>query len=109
MFTGVIPILATPFAGDESLDLASWDRMLEFMVDLGVNGVTILGVLGESNRLNDEERRTLIKAAAASVGGRTPIIVGTSATGTRTAVYLSCMAQDLGAAAVMVTPSKEAV
>lgn len=109
MFTGVIPILATPFFDDESVDLASWERMLEFMTGLGVDGVTILGVLGESNRLNDEERQTLIKSAVAVAGSRIPIIVGTSASGTRTAVYLSRMAQDLGAAAVMVTPSKEPV
>jgi len=109
MFAGVIPILATPFADDETIDLVSWQRMLAFMADRGVDGVTILGVLGESNRLNDEERQTLIKAAVAALGGRIPIIVGTSASGTRTAVYLSCMAQDLGAAAVMVTPSREPV
>ena len=76
---------------------------------MGVDGVTILGVLGESNRLNDEERHTLIETAVAVVGKKIPIIVGTSATGTRTARYLSRMAQDLGADAVMVTPSKEAV
>jgi 4-hydroxy-tetrahydrodipicolinate synthase len=109
MFAGVIPILATPFNNDESLDLASWRRLLEFMVGLGVDGVTILGVLGESNRLNDEERHTLIEAAVTVIGKRVPIIVGTSATGTRTAQHLSQMAQNLGADAVMMTPAKEAV
>ena len=109
MFAGVIPILATPFNNDESLDLASWRRLLEFMVGLGVDGVTILGVLGESNRLNDEERQTLIEAAVTVIGKRVPIIVGTSATGTRTAQHLSRMAQNLGADAVMMTPAKEAV
>jgi 4-hydroxy-tetrahydrodipicolinate synthase len=111
MFTGVIPILVTPFqdSNDETVDLASWRRLLEFMVGIGVDGVTILGVLGESNRLNDEERQTLIEAAVAVVARREPIIVGTSATGTRTAAYLSRMAQDLGADAVMVTPAREAV
>jgi len=109
MFTGVIPILATPFLEDESLDLESWRRLLEFMVSLGVDGVTILGVLGESNRLNDAERKTLIEGAVSVVAKRVPIIVGTSAAGTRTAVFLSRMAQDLGADAVMVTPAKEAV
>ena len=109
MFEGVIPILATPFHDDESLDLDSWQRLLEFMVGLGVNGVTILGVLGESNRLNDEERHTLIETAAAVVRKRVPIIVGTSATGTGTVRFLSKMANDLGADAVMITPSKEPV
>ena len=109
MFTGVIPILATPFNDDESLDLGSWQRLLEFMVGIGVDGVTILGVLGESNRLHDEERHTLIESAVAVIRRRIPIIVGTSATGTATAAYLSRMAQDLGADGVMVTPAKEPV
>jgi 4-hydroxy-tetrahydrodipicolinate synthase len=109
MFSGVIPILATPFRDDESLDLESWKRLLEFMLALDVDGITILGVLGEANRLHDGERQELIKTAVATVKGRVPIIVGTSHSGTRTTVYLSRMAEDLGAGAVMVTPAKEAV
>ena len=108
-FSGVIPILATPFNEDESLDLASMQRMIEFIVGLGANGVTILGVLGESNRLNDHERAALIKCAVAAVAKRIPVIVGTSHAGSAAAAYLSSMAEDLGADAVMVAPAKEAV
>src|SRR5262245_53599121 len=108
-FAGVIPILATPFQDDESLDLESWDRLIEFMVGVGVDGITILGVLGESNRLSDHERAALIERAVAVVKRRIPIIVGTSHTGTCATEYLSEMAQELGADAVMVTPLKEPV
>jgi 4-hydroxy-tetrahydrodipicolinate synthase len=108
-FTGVIPILATPFADDESLDLESWRRLIEFMCGLGVNGITILGVLGESNRLSDAERAVLIETAVSAVGGRMPIIVGVSHSGTYVIEQLSGMARHLGADAVMVTPSKEPV
>ncbi len=108
-FQGVVPILATPFKDDESLDLDSWRRMLEFMAELKVDGVTIVGVLGESNRLLDHEREALIKTAVATLAGRMPVIVGTSHSGTQGAAHLSRMAADLGADAVMVTPGKEAV
>ena len=108
-FAGVIPILPTPFHDDETLDLDSWRRLLEFMIGLGVDGVTILGVLGESNRLSDQERERLIETAVETVKQRIPIIVGTSHSGTHAATYLSRRAQDLGASAVMVTPAKEAV
>jgi len=108
-FEGVIPILATPFHDDESLDLESWERLLEFMIGLGVDGVTILGVLGESNRLSDHEREALIQSAVSTVKKRVPIIVGTSHSGTQAAKYLSRMAQKLGADAVMVMPGKEPV
>src|SRR5215510_8602961 len=106
MFSGVIPILATPFHDDERLDLDSWQHLIEFMVRLEVNGVTILGVLGESNRLTDRERETLIGAAVSAVDGRVPVIVGTSHTGTEAAHDLARVAQDLGADAVMVAPSR---
>jgi len=108
-FGGVIPILATPFNDDESLDLDSWRRLLEFMIGIGVDGVTILGVLGESNRLNDQDRERLVESAVDIVRQRVPIIVGTSHTGTEAAVHLSRRAEELGAAAVMVTPAKEPV
>ena len=108
-FTGVIPILATPFNDDESLDLGSWQRMIEFMLELGVEGITILGVLGESNRLSDYEREALIKSAVAVVNKRIPIIVGASHSGTAAAMFLSRMAENLGADAVMIAPAKEAV
>jgi 4-hydroxy-tetrahydrodipicolinate synthase len=108
-FGGVIPILATPFNDDESLDLDSWRRLLEFMIGIGVDGVTILGVLGESNRLNDQDRERLVESAVDIVRQRVPIIVGTSHTGTEAAVSLSRRAEELGAAAVMVTPAREPV
>jgi 4-hydroxy-tetrahydrodipicolinate synthase len=108
-FSGVIPILPTPFHDDETLDLQSWRRLLEFMVGLGVDGVTVLGVLGESNRLTDDERDHLIGTAVEVVARRVPLIVGTSHTGTRAATSLSQRAERLGADAVMVSPEKEPV
>lgn len=76
----------------------------------GVNGVTIVGVLGESNRLMDSERASLIEAAvevARSVDRPFMVCVGASHAGTHATVALSAMAQKMGADGVMVTPSKE--
>ncbi len=108
-FEGVIPILATPFDEHEALDPESLDRLVRFMVRLGVDGITILGVLGEANRLLDQEREEVIRVAVRAAEGKVPVVVGTSHTGTGAAVALSQMAQDLGASAVMVTPAAEAV
>lgn len=107
-FRGVIPILATPFlSDDEGLDLESWHRLIEFMIGLGVDGITILGVLGESNRLSDRAAETLIQSAVRSAGRRVPVIVGASHSGTRAARDLARVAESLGADAVMVAPTKE--
>src|SRR5215510_2989818 len=107
-FQGVYPILPTPFGEDESLDLESFERLIRFMARLGVDGVTILGVLGEANRLLDRKREHLIQAAVKAAGSL-PVIVGTSHSGTRAALGLSQMAEALGADAVMVTPHAEPV
>ncbi len=108
-FTGVFPILATPFDEQETLDLVSFDRLIRFMAQLGVDGVTILGVLGEADRMTDVEREAAIETAVAAAGGRLPVVVGASHRGTRAALELSRMAQRLGADAVMLTPSQEPV
>ncbi|HSD59470.1 MAG TPA: dihydrodipicolinate synthase family protein [Burkholderiales bacterium] len=108
-FTGVYPILATPFHDDESLDLESFDGLVRFMADAKVDGVTVLGVLGEANRMLDREREALIRTAVAAAGGKMPLIVGASHSGSRAALGLSQMAQDLGAHAVMLTPHAEPV
>lgn len=104
--SGVIPILATPFHDDESLDLESLHGMIRFYRDLKVDGVTVLGVLGESNRLTDSERGELIRTAVRAADGL-PVIVGTSHTGTAATIALSQEAAKLGAAAVMIAPSKQ--
>jgi 4-hydroxy-tetrahydrodipicolinate synthase len=105
-FTGVIPILATPFHDDESLDLGSLQRMIAFNKRAGVDGVTLLGLLGESNRLSDDDRTRIIAAGIEAADGM-PVIVGTSHTGTATTVALSHQAAALGAAGVMITASAQ--
>jgi 4-hydroxy-tetrahydrodipicolinate synthase len=105
-FTGVWPILVTPFDDQENVDLESMDKVVRFMAQLGMDGVTILGVLGESNRLVDSEREQIITASV-KAAGTMPVCVGTSHTGTAATRYLSQMAEQLGAAAVMITPGYE--
>jgi len=108
-FRGVFPILPTPFLPDESIDIGSFETMIERMVGFGVDGVTILGVLGEANRLTDRERTDLVDAAVQTTDGRIPVVVGTSHSGTRATAELAASAERQGADAVMVAPHKEPV
>lgn len=105
-YTGVIPILATPFRDDEALDLESLDRMIRFNAAAGVDGVTLLGLLGESNRLTDRDREQVIATAIKAAAGL-PVIVGTSHTGTRATIEHSQQAIELGATALMITASAQ--
>ena len=77
---GVFIIAATPFSDRGALDLASVDRMVDFYLELGANGLTILGVMGEASKLTEEELRAFISRAIVRARGA-PVIVGVSAPG----------------------------
>jgi 4-hydroxy-tetrahydrodipicolinate synthase len=108
-FEGVFPILVTPFDARGGVDLDSFARVIRFAREVGVDGVTILGVLGEANRMVDAEREALIEGAVATAEGELPIVVGTSHSGTAATQMLSQTAEALGAQGVMVSPSREPV
>ncbi|MGJ7919284.1 dihydrodipicolinate synthase family protein [Neobacillus sp. LXY-4] len=101
---GVFAIMATPFSKDGQLDLESVKTLVEFNIDKGVQGITILGILGEAHKLTEVEREQIIKVVIDQVSGRIPVIVGTSASGTDLAVYYSKRAVELGADGIMVAP-----
>ena len=64
-FKGVWPIIATPFkSNDESIDIEAFEKTINFFGnEIKCDGMTIIGVLGESNRLIDKERANLIQTA----------------------------------------------
>ncbi len=101
---GVYAIMATPFRDDGSIDFSGIDRLVDFELDAGVHGLTILGILGEAHKLTEDERGRVVEAFVKRVNGRIPIVVGTSAPATDLAIRYSRQAQDLGATALMVAP-----
>lgn len=103
--TGVYNITPTPFHPDGQLDLPSLRRLTSFTRERGVNGMTILGVLGEADKLTEAERDRVI-AETIGAAGDLPICVGTTNAGTDGCIAFSRRAQELGAKAVMVAPPK---
>lgn len=101
---GVYAIMATPFRDDGSIDFSGIDRLVDFELDAGVHGLTILGILGEAHKLTEDERGRVVEAFVKRVNGRIPVVVGTSAPATDLAIRYSRQAQDLGATALMVAP-----
>lgn len=104
--TGVYNITPTPFHPDGSLDLASLTALTRFTRQAGVDGMTILGVLGEADKLTDDERDQVIAASVEAAGPDFPICVGTTHAGTDGCIAFSRRAQALGARAVMVAPPR---
>lgn len=101
---GVYLITVTPFTDSGALDLASTDRMVDFCLEKGVTGLTVLGIMGEAPKLTMEESRTFVKQVLTRVNGRVPVVVGASAPGFAPMKELTQSVMDLGAAGVMVAP-----
>jgi len=102
--TGVFIIAVTPFTENGDLDLASTDRMVDFYLERGVTGITVLGVMGEAPKLTAEESRSFVRRVLARVGGRIPTVVGVSSPGLAPMRELANAVMDDGAAGVMVAP-----
>lgn len=102
--TGVYVITVTPFTDNGALDLASIDRMVDFCLDAGVTGLTVLGIMGEATKLTVEESRVFVKHVLARVAGRVPVVVGASAPGFAPMRELTESVMSMGAAGVMVAP-----
>lgn len=103
-YGGIFPVVPTIFSDNGELDLTSYRRALDFLIDAGVDGLALLANFSEQFSLCDEERKVLTRTALEHVAGRVPVIVTTSHYATRICASRSRQAQDMGAAMVMVMP-----
>ena len=100
---GVWNIVPTPFTDDGALDVGSLPGLTRFVAGRGVDGMTILGVLGEAAKLSDEERRLVIGGVLAAAGDL-PVCVGVSHAATDRSVAFAREAASMGAHSVMLAP-----
>ncbi len=103
-YRGVWPVAPTPFDDDGSLDLESMRRVLDCMVDQGVDGLCILANYSEQFLLSDEERDQLTRLCLEHLAGRVPVIVTCSHFSTGIVVERVRQAKAMGAAMVMLMP-----
>ena len=103
-FTGVFPIAPTPFTDDGALDLDGKRRVLDCMIDQGVDGICILANYSEQFLLSDDERQTLLELSLEHVAGRVPVIVTCSHFSTQIAAARAKAAADAGARMLMLMP-----
>ncbi len=103
-FAGVFPIAPTPFTESGDLDVPGQRRVLDCMVDQGVDGICILANYSEQFLLTDNERNTLLDVCLSHVSGRVPVIVTCSHFSTRIAVERAGAAASAGAAMLMLMP-----
>ena len=101
---GVLPILPTPFTDQGAVDETSLRRLIDFELDVGVHGVSMLGFMGEAHRLSNAERRQVVQTTVDQASGAFPVWVGVLAFGAAGAIEQGLEAQELGAAGVFVAP-----
>lgn len=100
---GVYAIAATPFLPDGRLDETSVARMTDYYVETGVDGLTILGIMGEAPKLEPEESLAVVRGVLDRASA-TPVIVGVSAPGFAAMRRLAQESMQMGAAGVMIAP-----
>ncbi|TMQ69864.1 MAG: 4-hydroxy-tetrahydrodipicolinate synthase [Candidatus Eisenbacteria bacterium] len=104
MFEGLTVAMVTPFRRSE-LDLEGAARIVEFMLDGGVECLVVSGSTGEAATCTVEERRTLWRFVRERVGGRVPVVAGTGNNSTAESITLTRLAEEIGLdGAMLVTP-----
>lgn len=101
---GVFPAVTTKLRDDGSLDEAAIRAGLERLIENGVGGVVMMGMVGENAQLSAEEKRTVLRIAKDTVAGRVPIVSGLAETSTAGAIQFAKDAEEIGVAGLMVFP-----
>jgi len=107
-FFGSIPAIVTPFkknGKENKLDLPALEKLVQYQLEGGVDGIVVAGSTGEAATLNDEEYVTIIKTVVRKVSGKVPVIAGAGSNDTKKAIHFSLLAKSAGADALLhVTP-----
>jgi len=104
MFKGSITALITPFRNGD-IDWAAFDKLVEWQIECGTDGLVPCGTTGESPTLSHDEHHQVVQRCIKIAAGRVPVIAGTGSNSTAEAISLTQHAQSDGAdAALVVTP-----
>lgn len=99
--TGLFAAVVTPIRDDGGLDLAAFDRVVNFLVEAGVSGICIAGATGEYPHFEAADRRRLITRAAERLPAGCALLVGIGAPSMRHVVDLGRAALDAGSRALL--------
>ena len=104
-WNGVFPAVTTQLKRDQSLDLEATARHLEVLIRSGVNGLIMLGSLGENQSLAPAEKRRVIEMAVRVIGGRVPVLSGVAENSTAAAVEYLRDCEKIGVDGFMLMPA----
>lgn len=101
MIKGSIVAIVTPMHADGSLDFPGLNKLIDWHIAEGTDGIVIVGTTGESATVNVDEHCALVKATVEHAKGRIPIIAGAGGNSTAEAIELTRYAKEAGADAVL--------
>lgn len=105
IFKGCCTALVTPFKDDGKVDFDSLEKLIDFQIQNGIDGILCCGTTGEASTLSDEEHIEVLRFCKERTGGRVPFIAGTGSNNTLHAVFMSEQAEKIGTdALLLVTP-----
>lgn len=105
MFSGSIVAMVTPMRADGAVDFSALDRLVQFHIDNGTDGIVAVGTTGESATLDVEEHIEVVRRMVAKAAKRIPVLAGTGANSTKEAIELTARSKEAGAdACLVVTP-----
>ncbi|MGC4897539.1 dihydrodipicolinate synthase family protein [Micromonospora sp. DT31] len=102
-FAGVVPPAVTPLTDEGEVDVPSLERLVEWLLDGGVDGIFALGSSGETVFLTDRQRDLALEAIVKTVGGAVPVIAGCIEPTTRRVAERAAASTKLGADGLVVT------
>ena len=101
---GVFPALMTEFKADGALDLEATQRHIQSCMDAGVEGLVMLGTLGENPSLTQDEKERVLRAAVEATGGKIPVLTGVAEYTTAFGMEFTKRAERAGCAGLMALP-----
>lgn len=102
--SGIIPPLLTPMDRHGRFDEEGMHRLVDWLIDRGVDGVFADGSTGEFSRLSEAERLRVVEVTVAAADGRVPVVAGATECDVNATVAACQRYQDLGVAAAVVLP-----
>jgi 4-hydroxy-tetrahydrodipicolinate synthase len=103
-YSGIITPLLLPLNPSWNIDFASFERLIEWQLSAGINGLWINGTSGVFFQLDRGERAEVAQFVIRTVSGRVPVIVNAGASGTRLAIRHARDAAEIGADAIAAIP-----
>ena len=104
-WSGVFPAATTQFDTELAVDIKETQRVQEALLSDGVDGMIVLGTVGENNSLEPDEKRAVMRAAKNAAAGRRPVLAGVSEMTTERAASFARDAEKIGVDGLMVLPA----